>query len=182
MADGREVNFGPQKSTWQVRSVTIGSQGFIYLGLIQKCCFTTAKETTELTPIKPRRGSSIAEAPVTTLLPSLTQTQWCSDSHRHDSLPCSNGGTVTVCAQRGCLGHRLAPAPRAPRLCAGTGAISAPPGLLSAPALNGLHYQHQRRSIHFLSPARGIFAFKLENNLLFFALASYFKTNTSGTQ
>lgn len=70
LADIREVDFGPQKSPWQVRCCHYRITK-LHLGLIQKCCFTTAKETTEITPIKSRRGSPIAEAPVTRLSPYL---------------------------------------------------------------------------------------------------------------
>lgn len=66
-----EVHFEPQKSPWHVRCCHHWLTR-LYLGLIQKSCLATAKETTKITPIKPRRGSSIAEAPMTGLLPYLT--------------------------------------------------------------------------------------------------------------
>lgn len=171
LADIREVHFGHQKSPWQVRCCHHWITR-LYLGLIQKCCFTTAKRNHKNNP---QKGQVWILHCWNTNDKALTLPHIKPSSvpiHR-DTIPllvehrqfahsgaASDMGQLSPPALPGCaLG--LEPSQQWQLL----------QGFSALVHLNGLQYQAWRRSIYFLSPARGIFAFKLENNLLFLALA-----------
>jgi len=131
---------------------------------------TTAKETTKKTPIRSRHGSSTAEVLISKALTLHHKPQQRS---RFLQTPIPLPLQRRQFARSGVasdVGQLPPPAlTRAVHLGQEPSLQTAPsPQLRIACAVSGLQYQAQRRSIYFLPPATSIFAFKLENNILFF--------------